>query len=84
MNAGDMSGKWRYAFDCKDCGNKKTINGTTFCIPLHAGRDPLKSEGYVLNCDEYKPRQFTLFERDGRNDFEGRTDKNGQAISGKG
>jgi len=55
----------RYMFDCEDCLNKEIIDGATFCIPLRAGRYPLKvgdtEHGWRLVCHEYQPSQMDLW-----------------------
>lgn len=61
-----MSGRWHYAFSCRNCLNKIRIDTDTYCVPLRALRDPIHADDdYVVRCDEYQPAQISLFEEGG-------------------
>ena len=60
--------KYEYLFDCKDCANKVTVIGETYCIPLRQHENPIiATDDYKIKCLKYKPGQTTLFEG-GKND----------------
>lgn len=51
-----MSGRWHYAFSCRNCLNKIRIGADTYCVPLRALRDPIHADDdYVVRCDEFDP-----------------------------
>ena len=64
------SGKWKYAFDCRNCSHVKYIKDGIrdgyYCVPGITGSQGMHADDdYVVRCDSWAPAQVSLFGMEG-------------------